>query len=65
MFKGFSNSVIGASHEKRDMVCQDSSAFNVGSSYAIAVVADGHGSKKTFQKQYGFKIRCGSHCGNN
>lgn len=50
MFKGFSNSVIGASHEKRDMVCQDSSAFKVGSSYAIAVVADGHGSKKTFQK---------------
>lgn len=56
MFKGFSNSVIGASHEKRDMVCQDSSAFKVGSSYAIAVVADGHGSKKHFRSNMGSKF---------
>lgn len=53
MFKGFSNSVIGASHEKRGMVCQDSSAFKIGSSFAVAVVADGHGSKKHFRSNMG------------
>ena len=45
MFKGFSHSVKGASHEKTGLVCQDSSAFKVCDNYAIAVVADGHGSK--------------------
>ena len=53
MFNGFSKSVMGASHEKTGLVCQDSSAFKVGDGYAIAVVADGHGSKKHFRSHLG------------
>ena len=55
MFKGFSHSVMGASHEKKGIVCQDSSAFEVGTGYAVAVVADGHGSKKHFRSDVGSK----------
>lgn len=55
MFNGFSQSVMGASHEKTGLVCQDSSAFKVSDSYAIAVVADGHGSKKHFRSHIGSK----------
>lgn len=53
MFKGFSRSVMGASHEKRNLVCQDASAYKVGNGYAVAVVADGHGSKKHFRSNIG------------
>lgn len=56
MFKGFNHSVMGASHEKTDLPCQDSSAFKVGDHYAIAVVADGHGSKKHFRSHLGSKF---------
>jgi hypothetical protein len=56
MFKGFSHSVKGASHEKTGLVCQDSSAFKVCDNYAIAVVADGHGSKKHFRSNMGSKF---------
>ena len=56
MFKGFSHSVMGASHEKKGIVCQDSSAFEVGNGYAVAVVADGHGSKKHFRSNLGSKF---------
>ncbi len=55
MFKGFSHSVKGASHEKKGIVCQDSSAHEVGEGYAVAVVADGHGSKKHFRSNIGSK----------
>ena len=55
MFKGFCHSVMGASHEKRGIVCQDSSAYKVGEGFAIAVVADGHGSKKHFRSNIGSK----------
>lgn len=55
MFKGFSHSVKGASHEKTGLVCQDSSAYQVGERYAVAVVADGHGSKKHFRSNIGSK----------
>ena len=55
MFNGFSHSVMGASHEKTNLVCQDSSAFKVGDHYAVAVVADGHGSKKHFRSHLGSK----------
>lgn len=55
MFKGFNHSVMGASHEKRGIVCQDSSAFEVGNGYAAVVVADGHGSKKHFRSNIGSK----------
>lgn len=53
MFNGFSHSVMGASHQKRNIVCQDSSAFKVGNGFAAAVVADGHGSKKHFRSNIG------------
>ena len=53
MFKGFSHSVKGASHEASGLVCQDSSAHFVCENYAVAVVADGHGSKKHFRSNMG------------
>lgn len=53
MFKGFSHSVMGASHEKKNLVCQDASAYKVGEGFAVAVVADGHGSKKHFRSNIG------------
>ena len=56
MFCGFSRSVIGASHIKTGLVCQDSSAHLVTDNYAIAVVADGHGSKKHFRSNRGSKF---------
>lgn len=56
MFKGFSHSVKGASHEQSGLVCQDSSAHFVCEDYAVAVVADGHGSKKHFRSNMGSKF---------
>ncbi len=56
MFKGFSRSVIGASHVKKGIVCQDSSDYKTGNGYAVAVVADGHGSKKHFRSHVGSKF---------
>ena len=53
MFNGFSKSVRGASHDKTGLVCQDSSAYKVTDRYAVAVVADGHGSKKHFRSNVG------------
>lgn len=55
MFKGFSHSVMGASHETKGIVCQDSSAYQIGDRYAVCVVADGHGSKKHFRSNIGSK----------
>ena len=55
MFNGFSHSVMGASHEKTGLVCQDSSAFKVADDYAVAVAADGHGSRKHFRSHIGSK----------
>lgn len=53
MLGGFSYSVMGASHEKRGIVCQDASAYKVGNGFAAAVVADGHGGKKYFRSNVG------------
>ena len=53
MFGGFSNSVRGASHEASGLVCQDHSAYEVHEHFAIAVIADGHGSKKYFRSHLG------------
>ncbi len=52
-FNGFSHSVMGASHVAKGIVCQDSSAHKITDRYAIAVVADGHGSKKHFRSNIG------------
>ena len=53
MFNGFSHSVKGASHKASGTVCQDSSAYLAEERYAVAVVADGHGSKKHFRSNIG------------
>ena len=53
MFGGFSHSVIGASHETSGLVCQDHSAYEVNEYYSVAVIADGHGSKKYFRCHFG------------
>lgn len=53
MFKGFSHTVKGASHDISGIVCQDASAYQTGDNYGIAVVADGHGSKKHFRSNIG------------
>lgn len=56
MFSGFNYSVKGASHEAKGTVCQDSSAHFAGDKYAVAVVADGHGSKKHFRSNVGSEL---------
>lgn len=56
MFNGFNCSVIGASHVKKNIVCQDSSAYKVYENFSVAVVADGHGSKKHFRSHIGSRI---------
>ena len=53
MYKGYSRSVRGASHFKSGLVCQDASAHEANEHYAVAVVADGHGSKKHFRSNFG------------
>lgn len=56
MYKGFSNSVTGASHVVKNLVCQDSSAHFAAEDFSIAVVADGHGSKKHFRSNIGSQL---------
>ena len=50
MFNGFCHTVKGASHDVSGTGCQDSSGFKSYDNYSVAVVADGHGSKKHFRK---------------
>lgn len=56
MFKGMNVTVMGRSHEENGTVCQDSSDFAVYENYSVAVVADGHGSKKHFRSDVGSKL---------
>lgn len=56
MFKGFSHSVKGHSHEVKGLVCQDASACRVSDRYAVCVIADGHGSKKHFRSDKGSRF---------
>ncbi len=53
MLNGFNHTVKGASHETSGIVCQDASAYRTGDNYGMAVVADGHGSKKHFRSNVG------------
>jgi len=53
---GFCHTVTGASHVERGTVCQDYSAYQITDNYSIAVVADGHGSKKHFRSDLGSKF---------
>ena len=56
MFQGVHSTVIGDSHIRKGIVCQDSSGIVVTDQFAIAVVADGHGSAKHFRSDVGSRI---------
>ena len=56
MFRGFHSSVKGASHIEKGTECQDASLHYCGDTFAVAVVSDGHGSKKHFRSADGSKI---------
>lgn len=56
MFQGLHATVIGDSHIKKGIVCQDSSGHYVTDCFGIAVVADGHGSAKHFRSDVGSKL---------
>lgn len=56
MFNGFNYTVRGESHISSGKVCQDASDFKSYENYAVAVVADGHGSKKHFRSDVGSKL---------
>ena len=53
MYVGLSEAVRGASHVESNTVCQDYADFKITDSYAVAAVADGHGSKKHFRSDFG------------
>ncbi|MBQ9156126.1 MAG: protein phosphatase 2C domain-containing protein [Eubacterium sp.] len=56
MLHGLHSTVIGDSHIRKGIVCQDSAGHYVSDRYAIAVVADGHGSAKHFRSDVGSKL---------
>lgn len=56
MFQGIHTTVTGDSHIRRGVVCQDSSGIYISDHFAIAVVADGHGSAKHFRSDAGSRI---------
>ena len=56
MLKGLHKTVIGDSHIKKGIVCQDSSGHCVTDSFGIAVVADGHGSARHFRSDVGSRL---------
>lgn len=56
MFNGFNQTVIGESHNAANKVCQDWSDHYVNDNYCVAVVADGHGSKKHFRSDVGSRL---------
>ena len=55
-FQGVHSTVLGDSHIRKGIVCQDSSGTVVTDKFAIAVVADGHGSAKHFRSDVGSRI---------
>lgn len=56
MFKGHSLSVRGAMHEADGTGCQDSARVYIGADFAVAAVADGHGSEKHFRSAAGSEM---------
>ena len=62
MYKSFAVTVPGISHKKKNLPCQDYSAFyeNEKEGVAIAVVADGHGDSSCFRSDLGskFAVEC-------
>lgn len=57
-YRPFHMSRIGASHIRRKLICQDASASEVYRNAYIAVVADGHGSRRHFRSDRGATIAC-------
>lgn len=55
-FKGYALSVKGASHEEIGEGCQDSARIFMGDDFAVATVADGHGSEKHFRSAAGSEM---------
>lgn len=53
---GASISVIGSSHLKTNLECQDYSTYYSSNSLGIAIVCDGHGSKKHFRSSKGAEL---------
>lgn len=60
----FANSTVGASHLKRELVCQDSSLCADRKKYSFAAVADGHGSLCYLRTERGshFAVECALEC---
>ena len=56
MYNGLYHTLIGASHLAKGTICQDASEFRSTERYAVAVVADGHGSKRHFRSDIGSKL---------
>lgn len=50
---GFSLSVIGASHIRKNKLCQDNSAYLKGRNFEVITVSDGHGGTKHFRSEKG------------
>ena len=53
MFQGISCIVQGADHINRNQICQDAAGVFCNENYALAVVADGHGSPKYLRSEIG------------
>lgn len=57
-YRPFHLSRTGAAHIRRELTCQDASASEVYKNAHIAVVADGHGSRRHFRSDRGSAIAC-------
>jgi len=55
-YKSFAVTVIGSSHIKTGLVCQDASNWHQDTNISIAVVADGHGDNNCFRSDLGAKF---------
>lgn len=53
---GFSISVTGSSHLKKNLPCQDRSGYYSNTKYSAIVVCDGHGGQKHFRSGIGAEI---------
>lgn len=56
MYKGHALAVRGASHEEDGSCCQDSARVYIAEDFAVAAVADGHGSEKHFRSAAGSEM---------
>ncbi|MCL2442883.1 MAG: protein phosphatase 2C domain-containing protein [Treponema sp.] len=56
VYKSFAFTVIGGSHIKHGIECQDACAHETNTDMSIAVVADGHGDDNCFRSAKGSKL---------